>query len=77
MVSEQRVVNAAVEAAESVVFSRCDRSDIEDIDIGITFKNGQLEVDIYLHVPEAADEEQVTTDAALAARSAVDELLTE
>jgi hypothetical protein len=33
-----------------------------------------LDVDVYLHVPAADDEEQVAEDAALAARSAVDDL---
>jgi hypothetical protein len=75
MVTDERVVTAAVEAAESVVFSRYDRSDLEDIDVAVSFEDGILDVDVYLHAPEAGDAGAVADEAALAARRAVDDLL--
>ena len=75
--SDETVVETAVEAAESVVFSRCDRSDIEDLDVGVTFEAGVLDVDIYLNAPGVEDEGAIAEDAALAARAAVDDLLAE
>ncbi|WP_135667171.1 DUF3194 domain-containing protein [Halorhabdus rudnickae] len=74
--SDETVVQTAAEAAEDVVFSRFDRSTVADLDVAVTFENDTLEVDIYLDAPEGrADSEQVADDAALAARSAVDDLL--
>lgn len=74
--SDTDVVQAAAEAAEGVVFSRLDRSDVEDLDVTVSFEDRILEVDIYVNAPDAlADIEQVAEDATLAARAAVDELL--
>ncbi|WP_158854902.1 DUF3194 domain-containing protein [Halorhabdus sp. CUG00001] len=71
----ETVVETAAEAAETVVFSRLDRSNIEDVDITVSFEDGRLEVDVYLDAPDGqADPETVVDDAALAARGAVDEL---
>ncbi|QGN06172.1 DUF3194 domain-containing protein [Halorhabdus sp. CBA1104] len=71
----ETVVETAAEAAETVVFSRLDRSHIEDVDITVSFEDGRLEVDVYLDAPDGqADPETVVDDAALAARGAVDEL---
>lgn len=75
MVDDETVVAAAVDAAESVVFSRYSRSDIRDLDVSVNYADEELEVDVYLNVPDAADADRVADDAALAARSAVDELL--
>ena len=75
MVSDERVVRAAGEAAESVVFSRCSRSDVDDLDITVSFENGVLDVDVYLNAPGVEGVEAVADDAALAAREAVDDLL--
>lgn len=75
MVSERAVVDAAVEAAERVVFSRFDRSEVADLDLGVSYEDGQLDVDVYLHVPDSDQDAQVAEDAALAARAAVDDLL--
>lgn len=69
------VVHKAVEAAESVIFSRYNRSAIRDIDITVRFDAETLEVDVYLNVPGATDVDQVADDAALAAREAVDRLI--
>jgi len=70
------IVDAAVDAAESVIFSRYDRSEIRDLDIGIEFDAGELEIDIYLDVPDGgATAERAADDAAMAARDAVDERL--
>ncbi len=70
---DSEVVQTAVEAAEDVILSRYSRGDIRDIDVGISFENGRLLVDIYLDAP--GDAERVADDAALAARAAVDDLL--
>jgi len=75
MVSDERVVSAAVEAAESVVFSRYDRSELDDLDIAVSFEDGVLEVDVYLNAPGGDDAEAVADEAVLAAREAVDDLL--
>jgi hypothetical protein len=69
---ETTVVETAANAAESVVFSRYPRSAVRDLDVTVTFEDGQLEVDIYLDAP--GDPAQVADDAALAARGAVDDL---
>ena len=75
MVSDERVVSAAVEAAESVVFSRYDRSELDDLDIAVSFEDGVLEVDVYLNAPGGDDAETVADEAALTAREAVDDLV--
>jgi hypothetical protein len=75
MVSDERVVETAAEAARDVVFSRFDRSTVEDIDVTVTFEDGILEADVYLNAPEGRNAERVADDAALAARAAVDDLL--
>ena len=75
MATDEDIVTAAVDAAESVVFSRYSRSEIRDLDVTVRYESGDLEVDVYLNVPDDADSEQVADDAALAARSAVDDLL--
>ena len=75
MVSDERVVETAAEAARNVVFSRFDRSTVEDVDVTVTFEDGILEVDVYLNATEGRNTEQVADDAALAARAAVDDLL--
>jgi hypothetical protein len=81
MVSDEDVVQTASDAAEGLIFSRYKQSHVKDVDITVTFKDGILDVDIYLNVPEndsdsadADDPDQVAEDAALAAQAAVDEL---
>ena len=73
--SDEAVVAAAVEAAEDVIFSRYSTSEIRDLDVTVHFEDGRLEVDVYLNAPGADDAERVADDAALAAQSAVDDLL--
>jgi len=76
MPADDEVVQAAARAAEDVVFSRLDTSEVRDLDVTVTFEDDVLEVDVYLDAPEGrADEERVADDAALAARAAADELL--
>jgi hypothetical protein len=73
--TDEEVVRTAAEAAENVVFSRFDRSAVDDLDVTVTFEDGVLEVDVYLNAPDAAgDPDRVADDAALAARGAVDDL---
>ena len=77
MPSDDEVVRTAAEAAEGLIFSRLTNSDVTDFDVTVEFEDGILDVDVYLNAPEADDEEQVAEDAALAARSAVDDLFAE
>jgi hypothetical protein len=73
--SDEEVVRTAAEAAEGVVFSRYSQSEVDDLDVTVTFEDGMLEVDVYLNAPsDTRDPEQVADDAALAAQSAVDDL---
>ncbi|MCD2198576.1 MULTISPECIES: DUF3194 domain-containing protein [unclassified Halobacterium] len=73
--SDEEVVETAAEAAEGLVFSRLATGDVDDLDITVTFEDGVLDVDVYVHAPDAdADVDQVAEDAALAARAAVDDL---
>ncbi|WP_115865618.1 DUF3194 domain-containing protein [Halorussus litoreus] len=75
--TDEEVVTTAAEAAEGLVLSRLSNSDVRDLDVTVTFEDGVLDVDVYLNAPDATDEEQVAEDAALAARSAVDDLFAE
>jgi hypothetical protein len=78
MPTDDEVVQAAAEAAENVVFSRFDKSTVDDLDVTVTFEDAVLEVDVYVHAPDgSADEDRVADDAALAARAAVDDLFDE
>lgn len=72
---EAEVVSTGVSAAESVIFSRYSRGEISDIDVTIRIEDMEVEIDIYLSIPSAEDEEAVAHDAALAALHAIDELL--
>jgi hypothetical protein len=75
---DETVVETAAEAAEGLVFSRYRQSTVCDLDVTVTFEDGVLDVDVYLHVPEDADAdadpEAVADEAARAARDAVDDL---
>jgi len=76
MPSDEEVVETAAEAAENVVFSRLDVSEIEDVDVTVTFEEGILDVDVYVNAPDSSeDERRIADDAALAARGAVDDLM--
>ena len=59
--------------ASRPVFSRYSQSELRDVDVTVTFEDGQLDVDVYLDAPGNA--EQVAEDAVLAARRAADDLL--
>jgi hypothetical protein len=73
--SDEEVVRTAAEAAEGVVFSRYSQSEVDDLDVTVTFEDGMLEVDVYLNAPsDTRDPAPVPPDAALAAQSAVDDL---
>ncbi|WP_324663260.1 DUF3194 domain-containing protein [Haloarcula sediminis] len=76
MATDDEVVQTAADAAEDVIFARLSVSDIDDYDVTVSFEDGMLDVDIYVKAPDAsADEKRIADDAALAARGAVDELL--
>lgn len=75
MPTDVEVVETASTAAEGLVLDRLRSSDIEDLDVTVTFEDDILEVDVYVHAPESdEDVDQVVDDAALAAQDAVDEL---
>jgi hypothetical protein len=75
-VDDADVVREAAAAAEDVIFSRYEQGAIRDIDVTVTFEDGQFEVDVYLDVSEESrDPDQVVEDAVLAARSVADEKL--
>jgi len=75
--SDDEVVQTAAEAAEGLILSRLSNSDVKDLDVTVSFEDGILDVDVYLNAPDTDNEEQVAEDAALAARSAVDDLFAE
>ncbi|RXK48560.1 DUF3194 domain-containing protein [Halorientalis pallida] len=76
--TDEEVVETAADAAEGVVFARYKQSEVDDLDVTVTFEDGILEVDVYLNAPsDTRDPEQVADDAALTARSAVDDLFDE
>jgi len=73
--TDEEVVEAGAAAAEGLVFSRLATGDVDDLDVTVTFEDGVLDVDVYVYAPDAdGDVERVAEDAALAARSAVDDL---
>ncbi|MFD1586854.1 DUF3194 domain-containing protein [Halorientalis brevis] len=73
--TDEEVVQTAAQAAEGLVFSRYKQSEVTDLDVTVTFEDGVLDVDVYLNAPDdTRDPEQVADDAALTARSAVDDL---
>jgi len=75
--TDEEVVRAAAEAAEGVVFERYRQSDVDDLDVTVSFEDGVLEVDVYLNVPEEAaeaDPDDVVHEAIAAAEAAVDDL---
>jgi hypothetical protein len=75
MPEDAEIVETAAEAAENVIFSRCNNSAVADFDVTVTFEDEMLEVDVYLNVDDpTVDEKRIADDAALAARSAVDDL---
>ncbi|MFB6071022.1 MAG: DUF3194 domain-containing protein [Halanaeroarchaeum sp.] len=76
MPTDDEVVETAAEAAQGFVFSKLRRSDIDDLDVTVTFEEGTLTVDVYVFAPDVeADLERIADDAALVAREAVDDLL--
>lgn len=74
--SEETIVRTAATAAEDLVLSRIDRGDLADLDVTVSFEDGILEVDVYLHAPASdVNTDRVADDAALAAQAAVDDHL--
>ncbi len=74
--SDETVVQTAADAADAVIFSQYKQSSVRDYDVTVTFEDGILDIDVYLHVPDEAeaDLERVANDATRAAEAAVDEL---
>ena len=78
MPSDETVVETAAEAAHGYVFSKLKQSDVDDLDVTVSFEDGVLTVDVYLLAPDVdEDVEGIADDAALAARAAVDDLFEE
>jgi hypothetical protein len=78
MPSDETVVETAAEAAQGIVFSRLKQSDVDDLDVTVSFEDGVLTVDVYLLAPDVDEDiEQIADDAALAGRAAVDDLFEE
>ncbi|AKH97061.1 DUF3194 domain-containing protein [Halanaeroarchaeum sulfurireducens] len=78
MPTDETVVETAAEAAQEFVFSRLRRSDVDDLDVTVTFEDGVLTVDVYVLAPDVdEDVETIADDAALTAQSAVDDLFSE
>jgi hypothetical protein len=75
MVDADTVVDTASEAAHGYVFSQLAKSDVDDIDVTVSFEEEVLEVEVSIVAPEIeADLEQIADDAARAAGAAVDDL---
>lgn len=76
MPTDTEVVQTAANAAQGVIFSRYKQSNVDDVDVTVSFEDGVLDLDIYLNPPtnHDADPEQVIDDAAAAAQGAVDAL---
>lgn len=78
--TDEEVVRTAAEAAEGVVFARYKQSEVNDLDVTVTFEDGVLEVDVYLNAPatdDGTEAEVVADEAARTARDAVDDLFGE
>ncbi|SEH37712.1 MULTISPECIES: DUF3194 domain-containing protein [Halopenitus] len=73
--TDDEVVRTAARAAEGVVFAQYRQSDVEDLDVTVTFEDDVLDVDVYLNAPDdEADPEAVAEEAVAAAADAVDDL---
>ena len=78
MPTDEEVVQTAAEAAEGVIFDRYKQSEVDDVDVTVTFEDGVLDVDVYLNAPDDADDAQrVAEDAVQAAHDAVESLFAE
>ena len=74
--TDAEVVETAAAAAEGVVFERYRKSEVEDLDVTVTFEDGRLSVDVYLNPVDGTDPDpdEVVADAVDAAEAAVDDL---
>lgn len=80
MDEEATLVERASEAATDLIFSRYQASEIEDLDVTVSFEDEQLEVDVYFETgassaAERERERQTADDAAMAAADAVEAVL--
>lgn len=75
--TDEAVVEAASEAAEGLILDRYKQSEVDDLDVTVTFEDGTLEVDVYLDAPDDPDPAVVAQEAIEAAEAAVDELFEE
>ena len=80
MTSSDAVVEAASTAAADFIFSHYSRTDVEDLDISVTFEDEELLIDIVLDTgaeteAERRQERQIADDATIVAVDAVDQEL--
>lgn len=80
MTAAAEVVDVAASAATDHIFSVYSRSEVTDLDVSVTFKDGELLVDIFLDTnanspASEAEAQRVVDDAALVATDAVDRFL--
>jgi len=74
--SDETVVQAAAEAAEGAVFAHYRKSEVDDLDVTVSFEDGRLSVDVYLNPGDGTDPDPdaVVDEAVAAAEAAVDDL---
>ena len=74
--TDAEVVETAAAAAEGAVFDHYRKSEVIDLDVTVSFEDGQLSVDVYLNPADGTDPspDEVVDAAVDAAEAAVDDL---
>ncbi|MFW6384165.1 MAG: DUF3194 domain-containing protein [Halodesulfurarchaeum sp.] len=76
MPDPETVVETASQAVHGYIFSRLSKSDVEDLDVTVSFEERVLEVDVSIVAPATdADLDQIVEDASRIAGEAVEDLL--
>lgn len=74
MVEEADPAEVAQTASIEAILESFDRDEIDDLDVTATFSEGELTLEVYLHV-DGVDTAPVVTEAIERGTAAVDELL--
>lgn len=74
MAEEAEPAEVAQDASIEAILESFDRDEIDDLDVTATFEDGELTLEVYLHV-EGVDTAPVVTEAIERGTAAVDELL--
>lgn len=74
MVEEAEPAEIAQAASIQAILETFDRDEIDDLDVTATFSEGELTLEVYLHV-DGVDTAPVVTEAIERGTAAVDELL--